>query len=305
VAAAPIEEIALPEIPVGLANAALRDAVAAGDAEALFEIGRRYTDGDGVERDLPRAAVWYELAARSGSAPAQYRYANFLEKGNGIPLDVEKAMVWYQRAAEQGNALAMHNLAVIHTAGLVGGKPDMAAAIGWFEKAAQLGVKDSQVNLGIIYAKGIGAEADLAAAYRWLAIAARAGDADAAAKRDMIAGAMRPDQLEKARGEAEIWKPAPLDPSANQATAKPEWKDAPEQRAETEPTTPATPETARETIVKVQSMLAQMGYDPGPADGQMGERTREAIREFQKKTGLPVDGVITADFVKKLAEESV
>lgn len=304
-AQAELEPVPLPEMPVGLANAALREAANAGDPEALFEIGRRYTDGDGVERDLATAAKWYEAAARAGSASAQYRFANFLEKGNGIPLDVEKAALWYQRAAEQGNALAMHNLAVIHTSGLIGGKPEMETAIAWFGKAAELGVRDSQVNLGIIYAKGIGTDTDLVSAYKWLAIAARAGDTDAASKRDMIAGAMRPEQLEKARGEAEIWKPTPLDQTANQASPKPEWKDGTEQKAGSSPVVAATPEATREMVARAQELLASMGYDPGPADGEIGERTRQAVMEFQKKTGMPADGEITADLVAKLSEGRV
>jgi localization factor PodJL len=209
--------------------------------------------------------------------------------------------MWYQRAAEQGNALAMHNLAVIYTSGLVGGKPDMESAIGWFLKAADFGVKDSQVNLGIIFAKGIGSEPDVVQAYKWLAIAARGGDTDAAAKRDTLAAAMRPEQLEKARGEAELWKPQTLDPAANVATPRPEWKDGGENAMlPGSSMESATAQVTKDMIAKVQAQLAQMGYDPGPADGQMGARTVDAVKAFQKKAGLPVDGQITGELLKKL-----
>jgi localization factor PodJL len=296
----------LPQAPEEAGNAILREAAAQGDPSALFEIGRRYTDGDGVERDLAKAAIWYEAAARSGSAPAQYRYANFLEKGHGVPLDVEKSALWYQRAAEQGNALAMHNLAVIHTTGLVGGKPDMETALGWFHKAAELGVKDSQVNLGIIYAKGLGVETDLVAAYKWLSVAARGGDTDAASKRDTLASAMRPEQLEKARGEAEQWKPAELDPVANIAVVLPEWKPGGESAAATMAPASAEPQAVtKEMIAKVQSLLAGMGYNPGPADGEIGARTREAILAFQKKVGMTANGEVSAELLKKLADKPV
>ncbi|HSO48063.1 MAG TPA: SEL1-like repeat protein, partial [Rhizobiaceae bacterium] len=241
-----------------------------------------------------------------GSAPAQYRLANFLEKGHGLKLDVEKSVMWYQRAAEQGNALAMHNLAVIHTSGLVGGKPDMEAAIGWFEKAAELGVKDSQVNLGIIFAKGIGTQADSEKAYTWLAVAARGGDADAAAKRDTLAAAMRPEQLEKARGEAELWKPQPIDPAANTSEQKPEWKGGAGAAAMLPGSTleTATQAVTRELIAKVQEQLAQIGFDPGPADGQIGARTTDAVKAFQKQEGLPVDGQITSELLQKLEQRA-
>ncbi|HEX9647678.1 MAG TPA: peptidoglycan-binding domain-containing protein [Alphaproteobacteria bacterium] len=40
----------------------------------------------------------------------------------------------------------------------------------------------------------------------------------------------------------------------------------------------------------IQSGLARMGYDPGPIDGVMGPRTRDAIRQYQGQHGLLVDG---------------
>ncbi len=294
--------VAAPEPKIG--NGALRQAVLAGDPRAMFEVARRYTDGAGVERDLAKAAQWYEYAARGGSAPAQYRLANFLEKGHGVALDVEKSAMWYQRAAEQGNALAMHNLAVLFTSGLVGGRADMASAIGWFHKAAELGVKDSQVNLGIIYAKGLGVDADLVEAYKWLSIAARGGDADAAAKRDTLAGAMRPEQLQKARGEAELWKPEPLDPQANASTPDPQWDPAAgKQAATSQPDSQAQADPSSEkAVATVQSLLKRLGYDPGPADGKMGARTRDAVKAFQRKAGLPEDGEVTSELLKKLAD---
>lgn len=32
-------------------------------------------------------------------------------------------------------------------------------------------------------------------------------------------------------------------------------------------------------------MLKEMGYDPGPVDGKMGEKTRSALDAFLKDTG--------------------
>ena len=114
----------------------------------------------------------------------------------------------------------MHNLAVLNAMGAASGEVDMTTAIGWFEKAANMGVKDSQVNLGILYTKGMGVDEDLEQAYKWFAVAAKGGDNDAGKKRDTVAQAMRPEQLEKARGEAELWKPVKIDPAANIAQVR-------------------------------------------------------------------------------------
>ena len=43
-------------------------------------------------------------------------------------------------------------------------------------------------------------------------------------------------------------------------------------------------------LKRTQRALAQRGYDPGPADGQMGAKTRQAIQRFQKQQGIAADG---------------
>ncbi|WP_165741869.1 caspase family protein [Candidatus Thiosymbion oneisti] len=45
-------------------------------------------------------------------------------------------------------------------------------------------------------------------------------------------------------------------------------------------------------LADLQRGLAGLGFDPGPADGVMGARTRAAIRAFQRTQGLVVDGKV-------------
>ena len=293
----PVATASFPMPPEEVGNEALRTAAAAGDVNALFEVGRRYTDGDQVDRNLGEAAKWYELAAEAGDAPAQYRLGNFYEKGHGVKQDPQVAADWYEKAAAQGNALAMHNLAVLHAMGVLGGEPDMAEAIMWFQKAANLGVKDSQVNLGILYTKGMGVEENLEEAYKWFAIASRAGDSDASKKRDTVAQAMRPEQLEAARGKAELWKPGELNRDANIATVRPEWKNA--------AATGSVNVSGKDAIRQVQTLLTKAGYDVGPADGLMGAKTRDAIVSFQKKIGMNADGKVTSELLEALSKTSI
>lgn len=42
----------------------------------------------------------------------------------------------------------------------------------------------------------------------------------------------------------------------------------------------------------VQMALSNAGFNPGPIDGAMGEKTQQAIKEFQKANQLKVDGKI-------------
>jgi S1-C subfamily serine protease len=54
------------------------------------------------------------------------------------------------------------------------------------------------------------------------------------------------------------------------------------------PPTGASPSTA--LVQAIQTLLAQLGYDPGPANGMIGLKTNMAISAFQKSIGQAGDG---------------
>ncbi|WP_157017780.1 peptidoglycan-binding protein [Mesorhizobium xinjiangense] len=276
--------------PVEAGPAALRKAADGGDPRAIFEIGRRYDDGRGLAADAAKAAMWYERAAEIGLAPAQYRIGNAYEKGLGVERDTEKAKQWYRRAADQGNASAMHNLAVLHAMG-ADGSTDNETAARWFLNAAERGVKDSQFNMAILSAKGVGVPQSLEESYKWFALVAMTGDKDAEAKRDEVAKALRPEQLERARAAAELWQAKPLDKSANVVDIPDEW------RTDGAPTAGIDRKRA---VSNVQAILNETGYDAGPADGIIGQKTRDAIAAFQKAHGMAQTGNVDPTFVKAL-----
>ena len=43
-------------------------------------------------------------------------------------------------------------------------------------------------------------------------------------------------------------------------------------------------------VSEIQNALQSKGYDPGPADGEVGRKTRDAIRQFQADQGAEVTG---------------
>jgi len=57
---------------------------------------------------------------------------------------------------------------------------------------------------------------------------------------------------------------------------------------------------SREEKLALQNALAARGYDPGPADGVVGSRTRAALRAWQKAVGLPADGFPTLALLARL-----
>ncbi len=53
-------------------------------------------------------------------------------------------------------------------------------------------------------------------------------------------------------------------------------------------------------VAEAQRLLAALGFDPGPADGVAGRRTRAAVRAYQRATGLPETGVIDESLLASL-----
>ena len=52
----------------------------------------------------------------------------------------------------------------------------------------------------------------------------------------------------------------------------------------------------------VQSYLNKLGYQVGDIDGLLGEKTKGAMKEFQKQNSLPVTGEITAELERALRD---
>jgi len=271
----------------------LTEAAEAGDAIAQFEIAARHADGRGGRTDLGAAAEWYQRAAAQGLAPAQYRLGALYEKGQGVPQDLSAARIWYQRAAEQGNVKAMHNLAVL-LAGASNGNADYARAARWFLEAAELGLADSQFNLAVLHERGLGIQRDPGAAYKWYAVAAAKGDAEAEKRMGALAGKLDPATLARASAAYQSWRAAPLDQTAN-------FVAVPEHDEHDEPATGSGPTASIDTLVaRAQQLLAELGYDPGPADGVAGPRTSDAIAAFERDRGLPETGAASPEVVEQL-----
>src|SRR5210317_891265 len=67
-----------------------------GNAEAQFNVGLMYKDGDGVPQDHAKAAEWYRKAAEQGYAEAQYYLGISYYYGEGVHQDDTEAAKWYR-----------------------------------------------------------------------------------------------------------------------------------------------------------------------------------------------------------------
>jgi peptidoglycan hydrolase-like protein with peptidoglycan-binding domain len=54
----------------------------------------------------------------------------------------------------------------------------------------------------------------------------------------------------------------------------------------------AVPSLDHDAVRHVQQALQRKGFDPGPIDGILGPRTRQAVRNFQDRYGIEAGGDI-------------
>ena len=81
----------------------LRKLAAQGDADAQWQMGVRYHNGEGVPHDDVQAMQWFLRAAEQGHATAQATLGAYYWAGRGVPQDLSKAYFWSALALAQGD----------------------------------------------------------------------------------------------------------------------------------------------------------------------------------------------------------
>jgi len=156
-------------------------------------------------------------------------------------------------------------------------------ALQQFRDAARRGDPDAQYMLGRLNAAGNGTTQDFVQAHKWYNLAASRGHRDAAEARDSLAERMTPSQVARAQQAARDWQP-----EGAQAT--------PQSRPDIDTL------SDREAVAEIQRELNRLGYDAGPTDGAMGERTRNAIRQYQVEMGMDRDGRASDYLLRRLRQ---
>ncbi len=80
-----------------------------GDADAQYNLGVMYANGDGVPIDYKEAASWYRRAAEQGIANAQYNSGVMYENGQGVLQDNVLAQMWYNISSANGEGFGGEN----------------------------------------------------------------------------------------------------------------------------------------------------------------------------------------------------
>ena len=278
----------------------------AGDARAQHYLGIMYANGEGVAQDDRQAVYWFQKSAKQGNAQSQYHLAGMYANGEGVPEDDPQAVFWFRKSAKQGDARAQFNLGVMYEFG-EGVPEDDRQAVNWYQQAAEQGYARAQFGLGRMYADGVGVPRNKIEAYAWFNLAAARGDErvqllakrrKATIREDMtstqiiearlLSGEIA-DRLDRATG---IDRPQ-LSPSADSARPNDAQIQAPSIPV------PAV-NSSQGTVRQSQIYLAALGFDPGPADGLIGKRTRNAVQRFQRHVGLTPTGRISEELLRLL-----
>ena len=109
-----------------------------GEPEAQLELGNKYFNGQGVQKNLATAASWFRKAAEQENSRAQALLGRMLLQGKGVEQDADEAARWLLKAAEQGSSVAQVYLAVLNING-VGVPQDYTEALKWYGRAIEQG----------------------------------------------------------------------------------------------------------------------------------------------------------------------
>ena len=185
---------------------------AQGDAEAQFQLGMRYRNGDGVPKNYADALKWLQKASEQGNPKAQSELGLMHEGGLGTAVNYEEAVKWYRKSAEQGCSWGQNNLGVMYDHGL-GVPQDREESVRLFRKAAEQGMPMAQRNIGNALAIGRGVKQDYVEAYKWLRLAALQGIPAARDQIRDISLRMTPAEIEEARRRADDFRKSRGEPT--------------------------------------------------------------------------------------------
>ena len=111
-------------------------------APAAFERGMNAL----LEGNFAEAYCQWKPLAQKGYAEAQYNLGWLYANGNGMNVDMQQAFYWWKQAANQGHADAEFALGLSYATG-EGVKRDLQAAAEWFYMAARRGHVDARDSL--------------------------------------------------------------------------------------------------------------------------------------------------------------
>lgn len=87
-----------------------KDAAAAGNTDAMNDLGALYYDGRGCEQDFTKAVFYYDTAAKLGNRQAQENLGYCYYYGRNMPVDYEKAFHYFALGAFDGHLISLYKI---------------------------------------------------------------------------------------------------------------------------------------------------------------------------------------------------
>ncbi len=290
----------------------IENAAFQGSAEAQHDLAAIYVAGHGgVEQDFQRASKWFEQAAHRGIANARYNLGVLYHQGIGVDQDIDKAFTWYKTAAALGHPEAEYNLGIAYIEG-IGVSYDPQKAALYFENAANGGVMEAAYNLGLIYENGLLGKAQPDTALMWYKNAADQGSPEAKSALQQLAKTlgMSINDVNKLIDGMKVLNTAAAQKKTEKLGAARDHSavNAINSAGRIERETSAKPvpeDNQRSLIAKVQEQLMELGLYPGPVDGVDGMMTSDAVRSYQSRNNLSVDGKITPELLSHMRFQDI
>ncbi|WP_313527762.1 MobP3 family relaxase [Anaerotignum sp.] len=138
-----------------------------GNMLAVFDLGRMYADGLGVDMDTEKAQEYYAQALdgfetleyRKPWKYLEYRIGKMYAQGLGTEQDYELAAEWFEKSANQQYKFAEYSLGGLHHRGQGVGQSDKQA-FALYLRSAKQGFPYADFEVAKMFRDGVGTEKD-------------------------------------------------------------------------------------------------------------------------------------------------
>lgn len=138
-----------------------------GNILAVYDLGRIYSSGLGVDKNLEVAHEYYvkalagfnEVESQKSWKYTEYRIGKMVASGIGTEQDYQKAAEWFELSAEKKYKYAQYSLGALYHRGQGVGK-DMDKAFELYLKSAKQGFPYADFEVAKMFRDGIGTDKD-------------------------------------------------------------------------------------------------------------------------------------------------
>ena len=143
------------------------EAANGGITVAKYKLGKMFLNGDGVEKNIPKAIEWLKQAALEENEFAEYALGGLYLQGNEIEKDTISAEDYLLNAASRGNKYAAYLLGKEYLSGENFGK-NTQKSVEYLKLEAEKDFEPAEYVLGKLYLQGEEIEKDVANAEKYL-----------------------------------------------------------------------------------------------------------------------------------------